>query len=289
MSQDDIKNDIMNRLRTDYMARSLYYYDKTDSTNLRIRQLAEEGAPEGTLAVADMQTAGRGRRGRGWISPSGMNIYMSLLLKPAIPASDASMITLIAAMAVAGAVRDIPEASTGGMADTSTGVSGTPADIKIKWPNDIVVGGRKVCGILTEMDLDGETIRDVIVGIGINVNQDSREEFPEEIRETASSLRIELGTGEIDRSALIARIMDLFEKEYDEFIKCGDLSFMKDRYNDMLAGLGGQVRVLDPKGEYTGISRGMDERGRLLVETDEGEVRTVYAGEVSVRGLYGYV
>ena len=279
----------MNRLRTDYMARSLYYYDKTDSTNLRIRQLAEEGAPEGTLAVADMQTAGRGRRGRGWISPSGMNIYMSLLLKPAIPASDASMITLIAAMAVAGAVRDIPEASIGGMADTSTGVSGTPADIKIKWPNDIVVGGRKVCGILTEMDLDGETIRDVIVGIGINVNQDSREEFPEEIRETASSLRIELGTGEIDRSALIARIMDLFEKEYDEFIKCGDLSFMKDRYNDMLAGLGGQVRVLDPKCEYTGMSRGMDERGQLLVETDDGVIRPVYAGEVSVRGLYGYV
>ena len=279
----------MNRLRTDYMARSLYYYDKTDSTNLRIRQLAEEGAPEGTLAVADMQTAGRGRRGRGWISPSGMNIYMSLLLKPAIPASDASMITLIAAMAVAGAVRDIPEASTGGMAGTSTGVSGSPADIKIKWPNDIVVGGRKACGILTEMDLDGETIRDVIVGIGINVNQDSREEFPEEIRETASSLRIELGTGEIDRSALIARIMDLFEKEYDEFIKCGDLSFMKERYDDMLAGLGGQVRVLDPKGEYTGISRGMDERGQLLVETDDGVIRPVYAGEVSVRGLYGYV
>ncbi|SCY75192.1 BirA family transcriptional regulator, biotin operon repressor / biotin-[acetyl-CoA-carboxylase] ligase [Lachnospiraceae bacterium XBB2008] len=289
MSQDDIKNDIMNRLRTDYMARSLYYYDKTDSTNLRIRQLAEEGAPEGTLAVADMQTAGKGRRGRGWISPSGMNIYMSLLLKPAIPASDASMITLIAAMAVAGAVRDFPEASTGGMADTSTGVSGTPADIKIKWPNDIVVGGRKVCGILTEMDLDGEAIRDVIVGIGINVNQDSREEFPEEIRETASSLRIELGTGEIDRGALIARIMDLFEKEYDEFIKCGDLSFMKERYDDMLAGLGGQVRVLDPKGEYTGMSRGMDERGRLLVETDDKTVRPVYAGEVSVRGLYGYV
>ena len=279
----------MNRLRTDYMARSLYYYDKTDSTNLRIRQLAEEGAPEGTLAVADMQTAGRGRRGRGWISPSGMNIYMSLLLKPAIPASDASMITLIAAMAVAGAVRDIPEASTGGMADTLTGVSGSPEDIKIKWPNDIVVGGRKACGILTEMDLDGETIRNVIVGIGINVNQDSREEFPEEIRETASSLRIELGTGKIDRSALIARIMELFEKEYDEFIKCGDLSFMKERYDDMLAGLGGQVRVLDPKGEYTGISRGMDERGQLLVETDDGVIRPVYAGEVSVRGLYGYV
>ncbi|MCR5510563.1 MAG: biotin--[acetyl-CoA-carboxylase] ligase, partial [Lachnospiraceae bacterium] len=245
--------------------------------------------------VADMQTAGRGRRGRGWISPSGMNIYMSLLLKPAIPASDASMITLIAAMAVAGAVREVPDASSGGyhevsgMADISTGVSGTPADIKIKWPNDIVVGGRKVCGILTEMDLDGETIRDVIVGIGINVNQDSREEFPEEIRETASSLRIELGTGEIDRSALIARIMDLFEKEYDEFIKCGDLSFMKDRYNDMLAGLGDRVRVLDPKGEYTGISRGMDERGQLLVETDDGVIRPVYAGEVSVRGLYGYV
>ncbi|MBO4900388.1 MAG: biotin--[acetyl-CoA-carboxylase] ligase [Lachnospiraceae bacterium] len=310
MSSNDVKNDIMSRLRTDYMARSLYYYDKTDSTNLRIRELAgapgvcdsAEGAPEGTLVVADMQTAGRGRRGRGWISPAGMNIYMSLLLKPAIPASDASMITLIAAMAVAGAVNEVPGTitkmlqNTAAFRNNSVMVPGTTTAAAIKWPNDIVVGGRKVCGILTEMDLDGEAIRDVIVGIGINVNQDRRDLFPEEIRDTATSLRLEMVPGtdrdaapEIDRNALIARIMDLFEKEYDEFLKCGDLSFMKERYNDMLAGQGGQVRVLDPQGEFTGISRGIDERGRLLVETDEGEVRTVYAGEVSVRGLYGYV
>ena len=306
MSSNDIRNDIMSRLRTRYMARSLYYYDETDSTNLRIRELAgtSEGAPEGTLAVADMQTAGRGRRGRAWISPPGMNIYMSLLLKPAIPASDASMITLIAAMAVATAIESVPDPITKMLQnDGFRNNSVTVPDPFIKWPNDIVLNNRKVCGILTEMDLDGEAIRDVIVGIGINVNQDSRDQFPEEIRETASSLRLEIArtatemvpatdggsAPEIDRSALIARIMDLFEKEYDEFLKCGDLSFMKDRYNGMLAGLGDRVRVLDPQGEYTGISHGIDERGQLVVEMSDGSVRTVYAGEVSVRGLYGYV
>jgi len=276
------RDEILSRLRSEYMGRSLYYYEETDSTNLRIRQLADEGAGEGTLAVSDMQTAGRGRRGRGWISPPGMNIYMSLLLKPDIAPSDAPMITIIMAMAVCDAVCDMV-----GGAGVVPGADRETPDVRIKWPNDIVVNGRKVCGILTEMVLDGDQIRDVTVGVGINVNQSDRELFPQEIRETATSLRLESGH-DVDRAELVARIMGIFEKLYEQFIQDRNLGFLRARYEERLSGIGSEVRVLDPQGEYTGISRGISDRGELLVETPDGEVDRVYAGEVSVRGLYGY-
>lgn len=261
------REEILNRLRSEYMGRSLYYYEETDSTNARIRELAAAGAQSGTLAVADMQTAGKGRRGRGWVSPPGMNIYMSLLLRPDIDPSDAPMITVIMALAVCEAVE---------------------VEAYIKWPNDVVVNGRKVCGILTEMDMQDGRIGDVIVGVGINVNRGDRESFPEEIRDTATSLKLECGH-DVDRSGLIASVMEIFEKEYERFTAAGNLGFLKERYESRLVSLGKEVRVLDPRGEYTGISRGIDERGELLVETPDGSVHRVYAGEVSVRGLYGYV
>ncbi len=277
------RDEILSRLTTGYIGRELYYYDETDSTNARIRALADEagpvhaaggsagGASNGTLAVSDMQSAGRGRRGRGWDSPAGSNIYMSLLLRPDISPSDAPMITIVMAYAVCEGIR---------------GIIGD--GVQIKWPNDIVVNGRKVCGILTEMTMEADYIKDVTVGVGINVNQGDRDLFPEEIRETATSIRLEAGEM-ICRAELIARIMSVFEKEYDEFLKNGNLGFLKDRYEERLVSMGREVRVLDPKGEYTGISRGIDERGELMVETDGGEIRHVYAGEVSVRGVYGYV
>ena len=170
------RDEILDRLRSEYMGRSLYYYEETDSTNARIRELADAGAPAGTLAVADMQTAGRGRRGRGWLSPPGMNMYMSLLLKPDIDPSDAPMITIIMALAVCEAVTEV----IGGekMPDTPDVGDGIP-QARIKWPNDIVVNGRKVCGILTEMNMEAGHIGGVIVGVGINVNQGDRDLFPE--------------------------------------------------------------------------------------------------------------
>lgn len=279
------RDEILDRLRSEYMGRSLYYYEETDSTNARIRELADAGAPAGTLAVADMQTAGRGRRGRGWLSPPGMNIYMSLLLKPDIDPSDAPMITIIMALAVCEAVTEV----TGGAKepDTPDAGDGIP-QARIKWPNDIVVNGRKVCGILTEMNMEAGHIGGVVVGVGINVNQGDRDLFPEEIRDTATSMKLECGQT-IDRSELIAMIMERFETEYERFLSAGDLGFLKERYEQQLISLGKEVRVLDPQGEYTGISRGIDVRGELLVETPDSELRRVYAGEVSVRGLYGYV
>ncbi|MBQ8947622.1 MAG: biotin--[Lachnospiraceae bacterium] len=263
-------SEISSRLGTGYVARELYYYDKVDSTNVRVRQIADT-ASDGTLVVSDMQEAGRGRRGRGWNSPAGTGIYMSLLLKPDIMPSDAPMITLIMALAVAGAIRN------------TTGL-----DARIKWPNDVVINGRKTCGILTEMDMESDYIRDVIVGVGINVNQPDTGSFPEEIRGTATSLKIEAGET-VRRSALVAEVMNLFEGYYDSFLGNGDLSGLRQEYEKLLVSIGTEVRVLDPGGEYSGISGGIDDRGELLVKMPDGEVRTVYAGEVSVRGIYGYV
>ncbi len=263
------ESEMASRLRTVYVARELHYYDRVDSTNVVLRRMAEE-APEGTLAVADMQEAGRGRRGRGWISPPGINIYMSLLLKPEMDPSDAPMITLLMALAVADAVIDV-----------------TGLDARIKWPNDVVTGGRKICGILTEMDMESDYIRDVIVGVGINVNQTDESAFPEEIRNTATSLRMSGGSA-VCRSELVAAVMNLFEGYYEEFRHSGDLRGIKDEYEKLLVSMGLEVRVLDPKGEYSGTSRGINDRGELLVELSDGTLREVYAGEVSVRGIYGY-
>ncbi len=273
------REEILNRLRSEYMGRSLYYYDETDSTNARIGELAGAGAPDGTLAVADKQTAGRGRRGRGWDSPPGMNIYMSLLLRPDMDPSDAPMITILMALAVCESVTEVTGGENAG--------DDTPA-ARIKWPNDIVIRGRKVCGILTEMNMEAGRISGVIVGVGINVNQGERTLFPEEIRDTATSLKLECCHA-IDRSILIAMIMERFEDLYGRFTDSGDLAYLTDRYDELLVSRDREVRVLDPQGEYTGISRGIDDRGELLVETPDGEVHRVYAGEVSVRGLYGYV
>lgn len=192
---------------------------------------------------------------------------MSLLLRPDIPPYSASMITLVAGMAVSQAVREM---------------TGLPA--QIKWPNDVVVDGRKICGILTEMSTEMESIHYIVTGIGINVNQ---HDFPEEIMATATSLRIEAAR-KISRSALIACTMERFEACYDRFLDTEDLSLLKDGYQAMLANLDREVQVLDPAGAYKGICRGIDETGRLLVDTQEG-MKAVLSGEVSVRGIYGYV
>lgn len=264
------KAEIMSRIETKWVGRNLFYYDETDSTNTRIRLFAESGEEAGTLAVADMQTAGRGRRGRTWISPSGSSVYMSLLLKPDILPTQASMLTLVMALAIASAIED------------ETGL-----DAQIKWPNDIVVDNNKVCGILTEMDMEADYIRDIIIGVGINVNQAELDEFAEEIRAHASSLRIKKGHI-ISRASLVAKSMFYFEKYYEQFIADGNLSGLRETYSNKLVNMNRGVKVLDPKGEYEGIAKGITDTGELIVEKADGTIAEVYAGEVSVRGLYGY-
>lgn len=260
--------EISRNMETEVMGKNLEFMQETDSTNLVIKRLAEAGAPEGTLAVADKQTAGRGRRGRSWASPSGQSVYMSFLLRPDCRPDRASAITLVCALAVVEACREI------GLKDAG-----------IKWPNDIVSNGKKICGILTEMSAELEGINYVVPGIGINVNQEG---FEGDYAANATSLYLELGH-KINRSKLIARTMYFFEENYKVFKKTFDLSLLVDKYNKYLVNCGKEVRVLDPKGEFTGFAEGINTDGELLVRLEDDTVVTIYAGEVSVRGIYGYV
>jgi len=266
----DIYNaaEIGRRMNTAWAGRNLVFLEQVDSTNNEIRRQAEQGAPEGTLAAAVEQTAGKGRRGRHWTSPGGGGVWMSLLLRPDFAPEYASMVTLVAALAVREGI-----------------YRASGLECKIKWPNDLVLDGRKVVGILTEMSTEEDYIRYVVVGIGINVGA---KEFPEEIRATATSLG--LHTEEpVNRAKLVCAVMEAFEKYYGIFKETLDLSKLREEYNRELANLGREVRVLAPGQEYDGIAQGIDDAGELLVKVPDGTVRRVVSGEVSVRGIYGYV
>lgn len=272
MPAEALKAAIQNGLRSQVMGRELYYFLETDSTNIQARNLGEAGASHGTLVVADRQSAGRGRRGRGWVSQGGEDIFMSLLLRPKIQPVNASMLTLVMGLSVARACQELLKEM------------GCKESVGIKWPNDLVLNGRKVCGILTEMSAGMEAIDFVVIGVGINVN---RTDFPSDLQETAASLCMAAGTW-LDRAELIARVMAHFERDYQRFLQTEDLSGLAEEYKQFLVNCDREVRVLDPGNEYTGIARGINDRGELLVER-EGRLCQVYAGEVSVRGIYGYV
>lgn len=262
------KEEIESQMQTDCFGKHVVYYEETDSTNTRVKQLAEQGAQQGTLVVADRQSAGKGRRGRGWESPKGENIYMSLLLRPKIEPSKAPMLTLVMAYSVALAIREQEELEVG-----------------IKWPNDLVVGTKKICGILTEMNAEIDYINYVVIGVGINVNV---KKFPEELSEKATSLFNEQGK-EVRRAVLMAKIMQLFEENYERFLKEQNLAFLQEAYNQLLVSRGREVTVLEPGHEYPAHAIGINETGELLVRKEDGKEEAVFAGEVSVRGIYGYV
>ncbi len=253
-------------LDTAWAGHPVRVYESVDSTNNEAKRQAESGAGQGLLVIGGEQTAGRGRRGRAWESKQGEGIFMSLLLKPDIEPSHASMLTLVMGMAVRDALEQ----------------SGVP-DVQIKWPNDIICSGKKVCGILTEMSAQVDYVNHIVVGVGIN---DHNQEFPEEVRRTATSVFLETGI-HICRADLVAKCMRQFEGYYAQFMETQDLSGLLDEYNARLVNCGRQVRVIDFKRDYTGAAKGINAEGELLVETETG-LKRVSAGEVSVRGVYGY-
>ena len=265
------RSEVLSRLKTKWAGQQLFYLEETGSTNIDAKRYAEEGEPHGTTVIAEKQNAGRGRRGKYWESPPGSAIYMTIMLKPDFAPDKASMLTLVMALSVAEAITEATGLQAG-----------------IKWPNDVVVNKKKVCGILTELNVGTDYIRHVVIGVGINVNNGAPEEFPEEIRETATSLRIEAGTP-FSRAELLERVLERFEKNYATFVTTLDLRLLIEAYGRYLLNLNMEVNVLDPKGSYTGVARGISTTGELLVEKEDGEMKTVYAGEVSVRGLYGYI
>lgn len=255
-------------LRTKWLGKELICMDSLDSTNLEVRRLAENGACHGTTVITEEQTMGRGRRGRGWLGEEGSGIWMSFLLRPSIGAENSSMLTLVTALAVEEAIREITGIRSG-----------------IKWPNDIIIHGRKVCGILTEMSLQMDEINYIVVGLGINVNI---EQFPKELEEKATSLQME-GGARVRRAPLAAKVLECFEKYYDIFLKTEDLSALMELYNNLLVHRDQDIRLIHGDSEELCRSRGINEEGELIVEDQQGNLSKVVSGEVSVRGILGYV
>lgn len=238
---------------------------ETDSTNLELRRMALSGAPHGSLCTADMQTAGRGRLGRVWHSPAGRGLWLSVLLRPAMKPEDAPLITFCAALAMARAVRE------------TTGL-----DAAIKWPNDLVLHGKKICGILLEMSAEPEKLNHVIVGTGLNVRAGS---WPPELAHQATSLEEE--GAQVLRRDILVRYLAALEEAVAR-VEQGGFAAIREEYAAHCCTLGSRVKVSGGV-DLTGVAESMDDTGALLVRTEDGELHCVLAGDVSVRGIMGYV
>ncbi len=245
----------------------MLYSDSMTSTNVMLKQAAENGAAHGTVALCEEQTAGRGRRGRGWVSPKGQGLWVSLLIRPALSPNRAQLITFAAAIAMAEAV------------EKETGL-----DIQVKWPNDLTLKGKKVCGILLELSGDVETISYVVVGTGLNVG---REAYPPELSNSATSLQAVLGRS-VDRAPILRSYLAAIEHHMDSLSLYG-LKGILQAYEKKSCTLHQTVRVTGGAEEFSGIATGLDENGALLVKLEDGTIRCVLAGDVSVRGVMGYV
>ena len=238
----------------------LHFFPALDSTNTTAHELALNGAPEGDVVIADAQFKGRGRLERTWQSPAGQNLYVSLILRPPISPASAPQITLMAGVAVAEMLAPY-----------------CPERVALKWPNDILIGGKKICGILTEMKSSGGAVDFVILGIGINVNM-TRDSFEEALRDTATSLKIERGET-VDRLVAAGRLFELIEKWYRIFLNAG-FEGIRDRflaYTDMM---GRQIRVVFRDDVLTGSVAGIDKDGTILMKNGEGIIQRVAAGDV---------
>lgn len=269
--QDDILSlqEISSRLNQQQIwnNRKIVFLETTTSTNIDAKRYLEEKEQD-VLVVTNYQTNGHGRRNRQWVSTDQKSLCMSIGLKPEFLPNRASSITLLAAICVCRAIRRI-----------------TGLDAKIKWPNDIVISGKKVCGILTQMNAEVDYVNWIVVGIGVNVNETN---FPKEQAPHATSLFLESHES-YHRVLVLQEIMKEFEAEYSYFEKEADLARWKEEYEGYLVNRNQDVKVLDLKESYVGKSLGIDNQGQLLVKNEQGEIKTVFAGEVSVRGLYGYV
>ncbi len=256
-----LPGEIQRRLRATRFGAEIAYRAEIASTNEEAARLARADAPEGTLVLAESQTAGRGRLGRHWVSPPHANLYASFVLRPSIPPGDAPQISLAAAVAVARAL-----------------VAVGAEDVAIKWPNDCLLGGRKVAGILTEMDAEVDRVRAVVLGIGVNLNMPI-EAFPEELRDTATSLLHALGS-RVDRVGFAARLCDELEEVYDRFLDQGFEAIAPEW--EARSCLTGRAVTVECSGRrLRGIVRGLDPDGRLVLDGPQGEERIV-AGDVSV-------
>jgi BirA family biotin operon repressor/biotin-[acetyl-CoA-carboxylase] ligase len=254
-------SEIRNGLQTRRFGQYVVDLKNTGSTNVIAAKLADEGEPEGTLVIADQQTGGKGRRGRAWYSPGGTGIWMSLILRPELPMAQAPQLTLVAAVAVSLALTEIVGQKAG-----------------IKWPNDILFEDRKVCGILTEMNMESEEINSVIVGIGVNVNQELHD-FPLELQDRATSLRMVTGQ-RLQRAAAAQRILEQFEVLYDLFLREGGFAPIRELWKRQSVTIGKQVVAQTPRGVIKGIAVDIDEMGALVLRDEQGQVQKIYSADI---------
>lgn len=253
---------------TDLLARSLIgnrivYLEEVGSTNVHAAELARKGAPEGTVVIADSQSSGKGRLNRTWHSPPGRNLYASIILRPRIALAETPRVTLAAGIAAAEAILEY-----------------CPGGVRLKWPNDVQIRGKKVCGILTERQECADRPASMVVGIGVNLNM-KRREFHEEIRELATSLSEESGA-EIGRTDFAVRLLGRFERWYRIFLS-GDFEAIRARWLALSEMVGREVRIASTGGAESGKVLGMNESGALLILDNAGQVREIIAGDVSLK------
>jgi BirA family biotin operon repressor/biotin-[acetyl-CoA-carboxylase] ligase len=257
---------IISRLQTKIIGQELIFLDETDSTNNELKRLAANGLKEGTVVIADKQVAGRGRRGRTWESEAGKGIYMSILLRPDIPPEKVQAITLAASSAVCMAIQSYTGIKPG-----------------IKWPNDVLIGNKKVCGILTEMSGEPDKVYSVIVGIGVNVYQKDTD-FSKDLRATAASL-MPHSPAKITRSILVARILEAFEGLYIDFAKKHSTKGFLDIWRSFSITIGCDIIVYQNDKAWQGKALDVLDDGRLLVELGNGRCQAISSGEISIRKI----
>ncbi len=255
---------INKHLSTKTFGRVIRFYREVASTNDVAFDLAKKGASEGTVVIADTQTKGRGRLQRKWISPPGFNLYMSIIFRPSISSKDASILTLVSSITLFETVN-------------SYGI-----ECRIKWPNDLLINRRKVAGVLTEMELGGDRVEFVLVGLGINLNMTRgvMNDLMGEVSEVATSVREELGH-EVDRSEFAARVINLLEKWYQEFNTRGKSTII-DEWKKRWGDLNQRVRVKVAHDWIEGIAYELDQNGFLLVRRDNGVTERIIAGDLTV-------
>lgn len=246
-------------LATHDVGRTVHYRDELPSTNDFAYRLAQEGAFHGEVVITEQQTQGRGRRGRAWVSPPGLNLYFSVVLRPELPPQRAPELTLVAAVAVAQTLQE-----AGG-------------DARIKWPNDLLIGGRKVGGILTELSAEPEQIHFVILGVGVNLNA-RLADFPPEVAEIATSLA-EARSQRVPRALFTAALLTRLE-QWLEVHKSEGFEPIRAAWKKHSATLGQEVLVKTERREFTGVAEDIDPSGALLVRTKDGTVEKVVAGDV---------
>lgn len=246
-------------LETDSFGQKLYVYEEVDSTQTIAHKLAREGAPSGTLIIADHQTAGKGRLGRSWFSPPGTGIWMSLIIRPDIPLSNAPQLTLLSAVALAQVLKEYAK------------------EVGIKWPNDLLIHGKKVAGILTELNAEPDRINYVVIGIGLNVNQEA-EHFPEELGNVATSLRLETGTV-ISRNKLIIELIHRWEKVYSLYLEHG-FAPIRTLWESYAVSLGREIIARTLQGDIKGYAEGITADGVLLLRDEQGVVHQIYSADI---------